>query len=305
MSRPALIVHGGAGRRPPDLSAAQRAGCLAAVEAGWQILRCDGASGGAAIDAVCAAVVSLENDPAFNAGRGSCLTSAGTVEMDASVMDGRTLRAGAVAVVRGVLNPVRLARAIMEDGRHLMFAGSEAEAFARRFGIETCPPQTLVTERQWQLWQQRADGVGSQGAGTVGAVAVDSDGHVAAATSTGGVFCKLPGRVGDSALIGAGTYADDAVGAASATGLGEAIIRLVLACRVVDALRDGGDPAAAARAGISQLAQRVGATGGIIVIDPRGRIGYAANTPHMTVGYMCADLCAPVIPAELDAPPLM
>ncbi len=300
MSRPALIVHGGAGSRPPELDAAQRAGCTTAVDAGWQILRRDGA----AIDAVCAAVVVLENDPAFNAGRGSCLTSAGTVEMDASVMDGRTLRAGAVAVVRGVPNPVRLARAIMDDGRHLMFAGPEAERLAADLGIETCPPHALVTERQRQLWQRHLDRggdaaispvAGGHPAGTVGAVAIDSDGHVAAATSTGGVFFKLPGRVGDSALIGAGTYADDALGAVSATGLGEAIIRVVLAHRVADLLRDGRDPTAAARVGIHALAQRTSATGGLIVVDPLGRVGCAANTPQMTVGYMHAELREAVI----------
>jgi len=300
MVRPALIVHGGAGSRPTELSAAQCAGCTAAVEAGWQILR----RGGGAVDAVCAAVVSLENDAAFNAGRGSCLTSAGTVEMDASVMDGLTLRAGAAAVVRGVPNPVRLARAIMDAGRHLMFAGPEAEQLAPVLGIETCPPQALVTERQQQLWRQHASragdtsinpATGGHAAGTVGAVAVDSQGHVAAATSTGGVFFKLPGRVGDSAVIGAGTYADDALGAASATGLGEAIIRTVLAYRVVEMLRDGRDPAAAARMGIQALTQRTGATGGIIAVDPLGRVGYAASTPQMTLGYMRADLREAVI----------
>jgi len=295
MVRPALIVHGGAGSLPPDASTAHHAGCTAAVDAGWQILR----RGGRAVDAVCAAVVSLENDPAFNAGRGSCLTSAGAVEMDASVMDGSTLHAGAVAVVRGVRNPVRLARSIMNDGRHLMFAGPAAEELAHQFGVETCPPQELVTEPQWQRWQERAraaggaatgDAGGGHAAGTVGAAAIDAAGHVAAATSTGGLFFKRPGRVGDSALIGAGTYADDGLGAASATGAGEAIIRVVLAYRVANALRDGGDPAEAARAGINELAQRTGAAGGIIVVDRLGRVGYAANTPQMTVGYMHADL---------------
>jgi beta-aspartyl-peptidase (threonine type) len=289
MFRPALIVHGGAGIAQPDLHTAQHAGCAAAVAAGWRVLL----RGGSAIDAVCAAVVTLEDDPAFNAGLGSCLTSDGTVEMDASVMDGRTLHAGAVAVVRGVRNPVQLARAIMDEGRHVMFAGPEAEQLAHRLGIETCPPQELVTERQRQRWQERAGGNGS--AGTVGAAAVDGSGHVAAATSTGGLFFKLPGRVGDSAIIGAGTYADDALGAASATGIGEAIMRMVLAQRVVDALRHGGDPAQAARAAVGQLVQRVAATGGIIVVDPLGRLGYAANTPHMTVGYMRAELHDAVI----------
>jgi len=290
MVRPALIVHGGAGNRPAGPGATQRAGCTAAVEAGWRLLR----DGGTAVDAVCAAVASLENDPAFNAGHGSCLTSAGTVEMDASIMDGHTLHAGAVAVVRGVPNPVHLARAIMRDGRHLMFAGPAAEQVARELGIETCPPQALITEPQRLQWLQSREGTGSAAGGpatgTVGAAAVDRRGHLAAATSTGGVIGKRPGRVGDSALIGAGTYADDGLGAASATGLGEAIMRIVLAYRVVAALHDGGDPWQAANNGIEQLAQRTGASGGIIVVDPLGRVGYASNTPYMSVGYMRADL---------------
>jgi len=281
MRRPALIVHGGAGMATPELAAAQHAGCTAALTAGWRVLQ----AGGGAVDAVCAAVMTLENEPAFNAGIGSCLTSTGTVEMDASVMDGCGARAGAVGAVRGVRNPVDLARRIMEDGRHVMLAGPEAEAFAHALGVPTCNPQDLVTERQRQRWEQRHH----ESTGTVGAAAVDRDGHVAAATSTGGVFFKLPGRVGDSAVIGAGTYADDTRGAASATGQGEAIIRVVLAKAVIDALADGRAPDAAARQGIALLERRVAGTGGIIVVDALGRLGHAFNTPHMTVGWMRAD----------------
>jgi len=295
MARPALIIHGGAGSGPPDLDAVQRAGCVAAVEAGWQLLR----SGSSAVDAVCAAVTSLEDDTAFNAGHGSCLTSAGTVEMDASVMDGHTLAAGAVAVVRSIPNPVRLARAVMEDGRHLMFAAGAAEDFARARGIATCAPEALVTERQRRQWQQARNAADTaargHSPGTVGAVAVDTRGHVAAATSTGGLAFKRPGRVGDSAIIGAGTFADDELGAASATGLGEDIIRIVLAYRVVAALRAGEEPMQAADGGIRQLAQRTGATGGIIVVDPLGRLGYASNTARMPVAYMRADLSGIVV----------
>ena len=228
----------------------------------------------------------MENDPVFNAGLGSCLTAAGTVEMDASVMDGR-LHAGAVGAVRGVRNPIRLAAAIMRDGRHVMLAGPAAEVFARQHGVDTCPPDELITERQRQRWQQRAT---DTAAGTVGAVAVDAAGHVAAATSTGGLFDKQPGRVGDSGIIGAGTYADDALGAASATGHGEAIMRVVLAKAAVDGLHDGRDPAQAASASLRRLAQRTGGAGGIIVVDPLGRTAHAYNTAHMTVGYRHAGL---------------
>jgi beta-aspartyl-peptidase (threonine type) len=281
--RPALIVHGGAGAAHAEMGGAQLVGCRAALRAGWQVL----APGGSALDAVCEAVAVLEDDPNFNAGLGSCLTSSGTVEMDAAVMEGTTLRAGAVAVVRSVRNPVWLARAILDDGRHVMLAGPDAEAFAQSRGLRRCRPEELVTSAQRQRWQQHHDG---DSTGTVGAAAVDGDGHVASATSTGGIFYKLPGRIGDCAVIGAGAYADDALGAAAATGNGEAIIRAVLAKSVLDGLRCGADPEQAARRGIDELARRTAGSAGIIVVDLLGRLGCAHNTEHMTVGYMRADL---------------
>ncbi len=290
MSRPALVVHGGAGIAVPDLAQEQRGGCGAAIAAGWRIL----SNGGNALDAVCAAVEALENAPSFNAGVGSCLTSAGTVEMDASVMDGATRQAGAVAVVCRVRNPVLLARAVMDDGHQVVLAGSSAEAFALERGIALCDSAELVTERQLARWRQRSGG-GSTG--TVGAVAVDRCGHVAAATSTGGIFSKHPGRIGDSAVVGAGTYADDALGAASATGQGEAIIRAVLTKYAVDALHDGTDPAVIAPRAIQYLARQAAGSGGIIVVDPLGRFGYDCNTPHMTIAYMRADLPAAIVRA--------
>ncbi len=288
MLRPALIIHGGAGNRP--LSAARRGGCAAAIDIGWQVL----SGGGSALDAVCEAVAALEDDPAFNAGTGSCLTSRGTVEMDAAVMEGGALRAGAVAVVRAVRNPVRLARALLDDGRHVLLAGAETTTFARAHAIPTCKPEALITDSQLRRWRQEHR---SDTAGTVGAAAVDAAGRVAAATSTGGLAGKLPGRVGDSAIIGAGTYADESLGAASATGHGEAIIRVALAKFVVDALHNNRDPARAAQQGIDHLARRVGSTAGIIVVDRLGRLGHAYNTPHMTVGFMRADLATPVVHA--------
>jgi len=290
MSPLALIVHGGAGLTTPDLGPLQEAGSRIAVTAGWQVL----ARGGTALDAVCAAVATFEDDPAFNAGVGSTLTSAGTVEMDASVMDGSDLRAGAAALVRTVRHPVLLARALMEDGRHVFLAGPETDAFADRSGLVRCSPDELVTDRQRQRFERH---LRAHGEGTVGAAAMDRSGHVAAATSTGGLSCKSPGRIGDSAIIGAGTYADDSLGAASATGDGEAIMRVALAKRVVDSLGDGAEPSHAARRALRYLEQRVGGHGGIIVVDARGRVAHAYTTPHMTVAFMHEGLSAPLVSA--------
>jgi beta-aspartyl-peptidase (threonine type) len=281
MLRPALIVHGGAGTPDPLLAEDQRRGCLAALERGWALL----VHGGDALAAVCEAVAVLEDDPTFNAGIGSCLTAEGTVEMDASVMEGTRLRAGAVGVVGAVPNPVRLARAVLEEGRSVLLCGPATETYARVRSLPTCRPQELVTERQMLRWKRRQ----SCGA-TVGAAAVDGAGHVAAATSTGGILGKEPGRVGDSAVIGAGTYADDEGGAVSATGDGEAIIRIAMAKRAVDALRAGGAPDTVATEAIAHLEARAQGHGGVVIVDASGRVGYAFNTAHMTVGYMRADL---------------
>jgi beta-aspartyl-peptidase (threonine type) len=285
MLRPALVIHGGAGRASGEREAERREGCRAALDAGWRLLT----SGGSSLDAVCAAVVELENCPAFNAGKGSALTAAGTVEMDASVMEGTQLRAGATALVRGVRNPVRLARALLDEGTAVFLAGPGAEEFARCRGLEMCAPEDFVTSWQRERWRKRE---GPYGTGTVGAVAVDEAGRVAAATSTGGVEGKPAGRIGDSAVIGAGTYADDRLGAISATGRGEAIIRTVWARTAAESLRSGIDPAIAAEAAVKQLAFATAGSGGIIIVDPFGRVGYAFNTPHMTLGWMRSDLGA-------------
>ena len=248
------------------------------------------AAGGSALDAVVASVAVMEDAPEFNAGVGSALTQAGEVEMDASVMDGTTLRAGAVALVRAVKNPIRLARAIMDDGRHVFMAGAGADDFARRHGIPTCLPTDLITQKQRERRQRGATSV----CGTVGAVAVDRAGRTAAATSTGGMDGKLPGRIGDSAIIGAGTYADDRMGAGSATGIGEAIIRVNLVRSILELTRDGIDPANAVMR-VAPLLQSVGGSGGAIVVDSFGRFGYAHNTPQMTVGWMRNDIDAPIV----------
>ncbi|HET8529868.1 MAG TPA: isoaspartyl peptidase/L-asparaginase [Methylomirabilota bacterium] len=271
---PALIVHGGAGADPGGRDEL-RAGMREAVGAGWRAL----VAGGTALDAVEVAVRSLEDHARFNAGRGSVLTSEGTVETDASIMEGDRLRNGAVASVSGVANPVTLARRILEDGHHSFFVGPGAVARARALGVPLCDPALLVTEHQ----RRRLAAVQ---AGTVGAVALDRAGTIAAATSTGGTAGKLPGRVGDSALIGCGTYAESTLGGVSCTGDGEAIIRVALARRTLEILRSVADPAHAAEVALGVLVEEGRGQGGLIVVDWRGRMGWAASTVLMPVGLM-------------------
>ncbi|MGH7390493.1 MAG: isoaspartyl peptidase/L-asparaginase family protein [Candidatus Rokuibacteriota bacterium] len=285
---PALVVHGGAGADPTEGRDEVRGGLGDAVAAGWQVL----AGGGAALDAVEAAVRVLEDHPRFNAGRGSVLSTAGAVEMDASIMEGDRLRCGAVAAVTRVANPITVARRVLEDGRHVLLVGEGAEAFARAAGVPACDPATLVTERQRRrLAEQRARL--AVGGGTVGAVALDRRGTAAAATSTGGVAGKLPGRVSDSALIGCGTYADSTLGAVSCTGSGEAIIRVVLGRRALDYLKEADDAVYAARVAVDLLVEEGGGSGGLILLDWRGRMGWAHSTPFMPVAWMSPALVAP------------
>lgn len=288
---PSIIVHGGAGAQATEGRDEVREGMLAAVLAGWGLL----AAGGTALDAVEAAVRVLEDHPRFNAGRGSVLTTAGTIEMDASIMEGDRLRCGAVAAVTRVANPVRLARAVLDDGRHVLLVADGALGFARGAGIPECDPESLVTERQRRRHAERLARAGA-GGGTVGAVALDRRGTVAAATSTGGVAGKLPGRVGDSALIGCGTYADSTLGGASCTGDGEAIIRTVLARRALDYLKEADDPTYAARVAIDLLVEEGRGEGGLILLDWRGRAGYAHSTPLMPVALMSPGRAEPSLP---------
>ena len=285
---PALIVHGGAGPTPTGAPEPYRAGCRAALLAGWEILR----AGGSALDAVQAAIYILEDDPHFNAGRGTVLNADGEVELDASLMDGEDLRAGAVGAVRRIRHPIALARTVLEEGRHVLLVGEGAQRLARRVGMSECPEEELITEarrRQWETVRAAAS------EGTVGAVASDRDGRLAAGTSTGGTAGKHAGRVGDSALIGCGIYADSRVGGASATGLGEAIIRVVLAKSAIDQLKAGRDPAEAARAAVALLREEGRGHGGIILLDRLGRIGVARNTPWMAHGWMVGETAEPVV----------
>lgn len=275
---PAIIVHGGAGGDSTREPVALRDGMTRAVTTGWRVL----AEGGRALDAVEAAVRVLEDHPRFNAGRGSVLTTEGTVELDASIMEGDQLRCGAVAAVTGIPNPISLARRIAEDGRHVLLMGEGARIFARAAGVLECDPRSLVVERP-----------PAPTPGTVGAVALDAHGTIAAATSTGGISGKLPGRVGDSAVIGAGTYADSTIGGVSCTGSGEGIIRVVLARRALDYLKEADDPTYAARVAIDLLVDEGRGEGGLILLDWRGRTGYAHCTRFMPVAWMSPALAAP------------
>jgi beta-aspartyl-peptidase (threonine type) len=280
-----VIVHGGAGDIAPERRNDQVDGCRRAVETAAALL----VVGGSALDAVERAVRVLEDDPRFNAGTGACLTSDGHVELDAALMDGSGLRAGAVCALRGFKNPIGIARAVLEDGEHVLYAAQGAAAFARQAGFEPVDETALVTEsaRTRLVSVLRGSGQLKSDAGTVGAVARDALGRVAAATSTGGVAGKRPGRVGDTPVIGAGTYADR-TGAASATGQGEGILRVALSAFTVAELERGRTPQQAAQAAILRLNERASAYGGIIVVDALGRLGLARNTRMMAWAAMSA-----------------
>ena len=279
-----ILVHGGAGDVRAERIPAHVEGCRAAVAAGAAVLR----GKGSALDAVQRAVEALEDDPHFNAGRGACLTEAGTIELDASIMDG-ALRAGGVCALPPFAHPIAIARAVLEDGAHVLYADRGAEAFALAHGFTRAADDALVTDdARARLAAVRAGKVGGNWAGgTVGAVARDANGNVAAATSTGGRVNKRVGRVGDSPILGAGTYADDAAGACSNTGDGEAIMRVCLAKAAIDALRAGARPEEAATAAIELLVTRGGGpgragSGGTILVDAAGRMGLARSTRTMT-----------------------
>ena len=291
--KPKIIVHGGAGKIPEDTHADHIGGAHVAAEAGWQLL----AAGGSAIDAVETAVAVMEDDPTFDAGVGSVLNRVGGIEMDAIIMDGQTLTMGAVAAVRGITNPIRLARLISKDTDHSLLVGEGARRFAELKGMRLCAEAELTVPREIERFRylqqlpdyHLADGFmpdrpGPQG--TVGAVAIDENGNVAAATSTGGAAYKMPGRVGDSPLVGAGAYADNQTGAASSTGHGERIMRVLLAKTATDAITRGMSAQEAADFAINYMFERVGGYGGIILVDYRGELAFAYNTPHMTVAWV-------------------
>ena len=276
MDEIAIVVHGGAGGLPSDADRRERmrSGAAAAVEAGLAVLT----EGGSAIDAVEAAVVVLEDDPEFNAGRGAALTEYGRVELDASMMDGTSRAAGAVAAVRGVRNPIRAARAVLEESRHVLLVGPPATEFAATAGLAFEPESWFVTERERQALANAA----VPARGTVGAVARDASGRLAAATSTGGVSGQRLGRVGDSPLVGCGTWADDTTVAVSCTGHGESIIRSALAHEVDALLRHRGLGLQEACALAIDALGRWGQDGGLIAVSSHGEVAATFNSPGMT-----------------------
>src|SRR5580692_11348502 len=280
---------------PDDMVEAHLRGVRNALGSGWRVLE----TGGTALDAVEAAVVVMEDDETFDAGRGSFLNRDGKVQLDALIMDGATLRAGGVGCVERVRNPVRAARKILSESPHVYFVGEGAEQFAAEHGVELCGNEELVIAREVERLreyqaQQAGDGSAKDGNDlfapeishdTVGAVALDRAGNIAAATSTGGTLNKAPGRLGDSSLIGCGCYADNLSAAVSTTGWGEPIMKLVLAKWTADRVAAGNLPEWAAQEAMNYLKQRVNGHGGIIVLNREGHIGIAHNTPRMAYAY--------------------
>ena len=306
---PTLLVHGGAWAIPADAAAAHQAGVRNALETGYAVL----SRGGSALDAVEAAVTVLEDNPAFDAGRGSFLTSDGRVQLDALLMDGGRMKAGGVACVERLRNPIQAARLVLEKSRHVYFVGPGAEQFAHAHGMALIDNAELVLDRERERLAQAqarqaagladlsfsgqalhddkspetalpADPDGFDSHDTVGAVALDGRGNLAAATSTGGTLNKTPGRVGDSSLIGCGCYADNLSAAVSLTGWGEPIMKLVLGKWATDRVAAGTAPEFAAHEAIAYLYNRLGGHGGIILLGPDGRFGLAHNTPAMAWG---------------------
>ncbi len=296
-----LVIHGGAGTiertsMTPEKEREYRAGLERALTAGYEILK----RGGSSLDATEAAVRVLEDDPHFNAGKGSVFTSAGTNEMDAAIMDGRTLAAGAVAVLKHVKNPISLARLVMEKSGHVMMDGEGAEAFAKENGMELVDQKYFFTRKRWDALQKikaaekhRAGDAGKavpitdqDRHGTVGAVARDKNGNLAAATSTGGTTNKRPGRVGDSPIIGAGTYANNATCAVSATGDGEYFIRASVGHDLSALMEYKGMSLKDAAQAVLDKVAKLGGTGGLVAIDGDGNVTLPFNTAGMYRGHV-------------------
>jgi L-asparaginase / beta-aspartyl-peptidase len=283
---PVLVVHGGAWAIPEDMVEGHLKGVRNAIAAGWQAL----SRGGSALDAVEEAVVILEDDETFDAGRGSFLNRDGKVQLDGFIMEGATLRGGGVGCVERLRNPVRAARKILSESPHVYFVAEGAERFAAEHGMALCDNQDLIIPREVErlrAFQAQAGGetpdlfAPAISHDTVGAVALDRDGNLAAATSTGGTLNKAPGRLGDSSLIGCGCYADNESAAASLTGWGEPIMKLVLAKWAADRVLAGNLPEWVSQEAMNYLKARVNGHGGIILLDATGRIGIAHNTPRM------------------------
>lgn len=300
---PVILVHGGAWAIPDVMVDSHLKGVCEAACAGQRALE----KGGSALDAVEEAVCSLENDETFDAGRGSFLTRDGKVQLDAMIMDGSTLRAGGVGCVERIKNPVRAGRLVLERSPHVYFVAEGAERFAEEHGLELCDNSELVipreVERLKRAKEQEYLTVPGEFSGplashdTVGAVAVDVNGNIAAATSTGGTLSKAPGRVGDSSIIGSGCYADNETAAASTTGWGEPMMKLVLAKWATDRVTHEMTPQQAAQNAIEYLHRRLEGRGGMIIVDRQGRIGIAHNTPRMAWAWFKGGKCVSGIEA--------
>ena len=291
---PVLVVHGGAWAIPDDMVEAHLNGVRRALAKGWHVLE----SGGSALDAVQAAIVHMEDDETFDAGRGSFLTRDGRVQLDALMMDGATLRAGGVGCVERIKNPIQAARLVLDESPHIYMVAEGAEQFAQEHGMSLCRNEDLIVEREVRRLKEAqikaaagqpdstfAGAAQDRGHDTVGAVALDAEGRIAAGTSTGGTLNKAPGRVGDSSLIGCGCYADNQSAAVSCTGWGEPIMKLVLAKWAADHVQRGGAPDAVAQEAMFYLQRRLNGHGGMILLDARGRFGLAHNTPRMAWAY--------------------
>lgn len=287
----ALAIHGGAGtilkeRTSPAEDRAYREGLEAALQAGYEVL----AKGGSALDAVETAVRSLEENPLFNAGKGAVMTAEGTHELDAAIMDGRTQAAGAVARLQHVKSPIGLARLVMERSPHVMLVGEGAEAFAQTQGVPMVPNESFRTEARWKAYLKvREKAVPTEPRGTVGAVALDQKGNLAAATSTGGMMMKRWGRVGDSPIIGAGTWAENATCAVSCTGWGEYFIRTAVAHDIAAQMAYARTPLAKAAEATLAKVKALGGDGGLVAIDAQGNVALPFNTRGMYRGFRKSD----------------
>lgn len=306
--KPVIVVHGGAGTWHPERSQSGLEGVKKAAKTGFEIL----VNGGNAVDAVIEAVAFMEDDGSFNAGYGSSLNIERDIEMEASIMDGKTLKAGAVGLLRDVRNPVRLAKIVMAKTDHVFVVGKGAEKLARIFNVERRTPITELRLKYYEaqkkallegkfeppkLYELVRSHPEMFELETVGAVALDNEGNVAAATSTGGFPLKLPGRIGDSPSIGCGTYADNESGACSATGVGEVAIRLVLAKTVCSLMESGNTAQEAVESAIKLVNRRISGIYnymGLIAVDIHGRIGAAHSSPNLCWAYITFDNPEPV-----------
>ncbi|XP_072534518.1 isoaspartyl peptidase/L-asparaginase [Salminus brasiliensis] len=292
--KPVIVVHGGAWAIPDAFAEASVAGVKAAAQAGSEVLK----RGGSALDTVEVAVRTMEDDPVFDAGHGAVLNADGEVELDAIIMEGKTLAAGAVSSVRNIANPVSLARAVMEKTDHIMLTGHGANLFAESIGVPILMPDALVTKeerKEWEHYKKYIVGVkelfNSQwGHDTVGAVALDSFGNVACATSTGGIRNKMVGRVGDSPIIGSGGYADNKSGAVSCTGHGESILKVTLARLILFHMDQGRTASEAAECSLQYMGERVQGGGGVIVVSPTGDWTATFTTERMAWAAMDGNL---------------